>query len=53
MGLSYTVAGIKQVLLPEPNKPDWSEVPEEVRRKLKVHFIRDISDLLPLALRGK
>jgi len=29
------------------------EVPAEVREKLKVHFIKHISELLPLALRGK
>jgi ATP-dependent Lon protease len=45
--------GIKEVLLPEQNKPDWSDVPEEVRNKLKVHFIRHISQLLPLTLRDK
>lgn len=45
--------GIKHVILPEPNQPDWSEVPEEVRARIKVHFIRHIADLLPLALRGK
>jgi ATP-dependent Lon protease len=45
--------GIKTVLLPEQNQPDWTEVPEEVRNKLKVHFIRHISELLPLTLRGK
>ncbi|MGO8926695.1 MAG: endopeptidase La [Limisphaerales bacterium] len=45
--------GIKQVILPEQNRADWSEVPEEVRLKLKVHFIRHISELLPLALREK
>jgi len=39
--------------LPEANKSDWTEVPQEVRDKLKVHFVRDISELLPLALRGK
>jgi ATP-dependent Lon protease len=43
--------GIKQVLLPEPNRSDWTEVPTEVRDKLKVHFIRHISELLPLALK--
>src|SRR5204863_2845016 len=31
--------GIKEVLLPEQNKSDWTEVPEEVRNRLKVHFI--------------
>jgi ATP-dependent Lon protease len=45
--------GIKQIILPEQNRADWSEVPEEVRHKLKVHFIRRISELLPLALREK
>jgi ATP-dependent Lon protease len=45
--------GIKQVILPDQSRADWSEVPEEVRHKLKVHFIRHISELLPLALREK
>jgi len=45
--------GIKQVILPEANHGDWSEVPEEVRHKLQVHFIRHISELLPLVLREK
>ena len=42
--------GIKQVLLPDQNRSDWSDVPEEVRNKLQVHFIRHISELLTLAL---
>jgi ATP-dependent Lon protease len=45
--------GIKQILLPDQNAPDWSEVPEEVRQRLKVHFIRHISELMPLALHAK
>ena len=45
--------GVKEVLLPEQNQPDWTEVPEEVRDKLKVHFVRHISELLPLTLRAK
>jgi ATP-dependent Lon protease len=45
--------GIKQLLLPEQNEPDWTEVPAEVRARMKVHFIRHISELLPLALRDK
>jgi ATP-dependent Lon protease len=44
--------GIKDLILPEHNRADWSEVPEEVRRKLKVHFIRHVTELLPLALRA-
>ena len=45
--------GIKQVILPEQNRNDWAEVPEEVRKKLKVHFVRHISELLPLTLHAK
>ena len=45
--------GLKQVILPEQTRGDWSEVPEEVRHKLQAHFIRHISELLPLALREK
>jgi ATP-dependent Lon protease len=45
--------GIKHIILPEQNKTDWQEVPEEVRKKLDVHFVRHISELLPLALRAK
>ena len=44
--------GIKDIILPEQNRSDWSEVPEEVRDKLKVHFIRHVTELLPLALRA-
>ena len=42
--------GLKQVILPEGNKPDWLDVPAEVRAKLKAHFVRHISEVLPLAL---
>src|SRR6266699_907734 len=45
--------GIKEVLLPEQNKSDWTEVPQEVRHKIKAHFVRHISELLPLVLRGE
>jgi ATP-dependent Lon protease len=45
--------GIKQVILPDQNRPDWDEVPGEVRKKIKVHFVRHISELLPLTLRTK
>lgn len=45
--------GLKQVVLPDQNRPDWSEVPEEVRNKLKVHFIRHISELLPVVLQSR
>jgi ATP-dependent Lon protease len=42
--------GVKEVILPEQNKSDWEETPPEVRSKLKVHFVRLISEIFPLAL---
>ena len=45
--------GIKQIVLPDQNRPDWPEVPEEVRNKMRVHFIRHISELLPITLQAK
>jgi ATP-dependent Lon protease len=42
--------GLKQVILPEQNKSDWLEVPQEVRDRLKVHFVRQIAGIFPLAL---
>ncbi|HXE43392.1 MAG TPA: S16 family serine protease, partial [Candidatus Baltobacteraceae bacterium] len=45
--------GLKQVILPEGNKSDWLEVPAETRAKLKVHFVRQISEIFPLALAAK
>jgi ATP-dependent Lon protease len=45
--------GIRNVVLPVQNQPDWTEVPTEVREKMKVYFIHHISELLPLVLRAK
>jgi ATP-dependent Lon protease len=45
--------GLKQVILPIDNKADWLDVPAEVRAKLKVHFVKQISEVLPLALTPK
>lgn len=45
--------GLKEVILPEQNQSDWTEVPQEVREKMRVHFVRHVSEVLPLALRPK
>jgi len=45
--------GVRRVLLPAQNEPDWTEVPEEVRRKLEVVFVSQVSELLRLALHDK
>jgi ATP-dependent Lon protease len=45
--------GLKEVILPEGNKSDWLDAPAEVRAKLKVHFVRQISEVLQFALTPK
>jgi len=45
--------GIKHVILPDTNRAEWSEVPPDVRGKVRVHFVKHVAELLPLALRPK
>ena len=45
--------GVKHVILPELNRTDWLEVPVEARKKLKVHFVQHISQVVRLALEAK
>ena len=51
--LAAARSGLKQVILPDQNRSDWAEVPNEVRARMKAHFVRQISELIPLALRLK
>jgi ATP-dependent Lon protease len=51
--LAAARSGLKAVILPEQNKSDWLDVPEEVRKKMKVHFVNHISELLDVALKPK
>lgn len=48
--LAAARSGVRQLILPEQNRSDWSEVPAEVRDKMKVHFVKDITSLLAIAL---
>jgi len=45
--------GVKHVILPDQNRSDWLEVPAEVRKKIKVHFVRHIAQVIRLALPAK
>jgi len=40
--LAANRSGLKQIILPEQNKNDWLEVPDEVRTKMKAHFVMHI-----------
>lgn len=43
-------AGIKIVLLPEKNRKDYEEIPENVREQLDFHFVKRMEEVLDLAL---
>jgi ATP-dependent Lon protease len=43
-------AGIHTVLLPERNRNDMAEIPDEVRKELDVRFVSRIGDALEVAL---
>jgi ATP-dependent Lon protease len=46
-------SGLKEVILPEQNRNEWMEVPNEVREKMQAHFVKNISELIKTALRPK
>jgi len=43
-------AGLTDVLIPADNEPDLDDVPEPVRAQLHVHPVRDVREVLELAL---
>jgi ATP-dependent Lon protease len=46
-------AGIRELILPEDNRGDFEEVPDHVKKGLKVHFARSYEDVVPLLFRKK
>ena len=42
--------GIKHVILPDKNKKDIEDIPEDVRKQIKFHFATKVQDVLELAL---
>jgi len=51
--LAAARSGLKQVILPDENRKDWEDVPADIRDKMTVHFVKHISEALPIALRPK
>jgi ATP-dependent Lon protease len=43
-------AGLTHVILPERNGPDLDDVPEQVRDQLTIHLVKDVAEVLELAL---
>lgn len=46
-------AGITTIILPEDNKPDYDEIPEEVKGKIKFIFASEMNQVLKVALDKK
>src|ERR1700753_625625 len=49
-GLAAHAAGLTEVILPERNRGDLDEVPEEVREQMSFHPVMSIDEVLGLAL---
>jgi ATP-dependent Lon protease len=43
-------AGLTEVILPSRNGPDLDDLPDEVREAMTVHLVRDVAEVLDLAL---
>ena len=46
-------SGLKRVILPEKNQKDLEEIPEQVREDIEFHFVKEMSELIDLALEEK
>jgi len=44
-------AGLKQVLIPKDNEKDLVEVPDKVKKDLKIHFAKRLNEVFKLAMR--
>jgi ATP-dependent Lon protease len=46
-------AGIRAVILPKRNEKDLQEIPEEVKKDMKFHFVHRMDEIIPIALAKK
>jgi len=46
-------AGLKHVLLPERNRYDLEEIPQHVRESLQFYFVREMEEVLQIALQPR
>jgi len=44
-------SGLKSILIPEGNKKDVDDIPQEVRDELKIVFIENIMDVFQYAIK--
>ena len=43
-------AGIKRVIMPERNRKDVIDIPEQPRKEIEILFVKRMDELLPLVL---
>jgi ATP-dependent Lon protease len=48
--LAAHAAGLRDIILPERNRADLDEVPEDVRREMTFHPVMTVGEVLELAL---
>lgn len=49
--LAAARAGIREIILPERNRDDGGQLPDEIRKKLTIHFATHMDQVLKIALR--
>ena len=42
--------GIREVILPDDNRKDLPDIPENIRNQMKLHFVNSMDEVLKLAL---
>jgi ATP-dependent Lon protease len=45
-------AGIFEVILPRANEKDVAELPDNIKKSMKMHFVDQMDEVLALALEG-
>ncbi len=45
-------SGVKEVIIPYENKKDLEEIPKKIISQIKVHLVKDVSEVLKIALDG-
>jgi ATP-dependent Lon protease len=48
--LAAKAAGIKEVIVPKRNQKDFADLPEEVKKTLKFHFVENVDEAMKVAL---
>lgn len=51
--LAAARAGIKIVFLPEKNRTDAEQLPDEIKKKLRIHFVNHVDEVFAIALSSK